>query len=373
MTDTSVKLFTSDMVGAPSYPSAVGSLIAVLDACLATGFGTVTMDSLVVASDLATGTISTGHGFTMVGNTGPVIEISGASPAGLNGQWRLASIADANTFTFAVTGISDQTAGGTIAAKRAPAGWTKKFSATNKAVYERPYPTATAMVLRVQDDTVKDASLVMYESMSDVDTGVGPSSAAENIWANHDLAGSPDWIFYADNHCFYFSSVNYSTNYFANNIFFGDIIPANSADSYHCGLIGNDETGPSGNFFSQQNNDQGSVFARDHSQAGSATKFRRYFHGYQTNMGHTGAPFPNPAGQGLVRAPVNCMDNIPASPSMRGMLPGIFSPIHPYAELTHNQALDDLAGADGKTLLVRRLDTWSKIGAIVIDITGPWR
>jgi hypothetical protein len=68
---SSIKYFDSTMAGAPSMADAAGNLVAVLDACLVDGVGSVTLDSLVVAGDVATGTLSTGHGFTMAGLTGP--------------------------------------------------------------------------------------------------------------------------------------------------------------------------------------------------------------------------------------------------------------------------------------------------------------
>lgn len=136
MLDASVRYYDSTMAGAPALSGTPGALISVLDACLKDGFGTVTLNSLVVAGNVATGTVNAGHGFTMVGGAvGPVITIAGATPAGLNGTWRIASVPNSTTFTFATSGIADQTATGTITAKRAPLGFSKVFSGTNKAVY----------------------------------------------------------------------------------------------------------------------------------------------------------------------------------------------------------------------------------------------
>ncbi|MBL0320610.1 MAG: hypothetical protein IPP74_15140 [Alphaproteobacteria bacterium] len=117
----SVRYYDSTMSGAPQTTTSTGTFIPVLIACLQDGFGSVTVNSLVVASNVATATVSAGHQFAMVGSTGPVIRISGASPSGLNGDWRI-TVVDSTHFTFTTTGISDQTATGTISAKRAPAG-----------------------------------------------------------------------------------------------------------------------------------------------------------------------------------------------------------------------------------------------------------
>ena len=114
MPDTTVRYYDVTMSGAPALSGTAGALIGVLDACLVDGFGSVTLDSAAVASNVATRSISTGHGFAMIGDTGSVIRIAGATPSGLNGDWRVASVPGSTTFTFVTSGISDQTASGTI-------------------------------------------------------------------------------------------------------------------------------------------------------------------------------------------------------------------------------------------------------------------
>ena len=140
------------MSGAPVLSGTAGTLIAVLDACLVNGFGSVTLNSLVVQNNVATATVSGGHGFAMIvgvnnvsPGVGPVVRIDGATPAALNGDWRLASVPNSTTFTFAAEGIPDQTATGTITAKRAPAGWAKAFGGANKAAYQ-PMPAASGEI-----------------------------------------------------------------------------------------------------------------------------------------------------------------------------------------------------------------------------------
>ena len=137
---TSVKYFTSAMAGAPQLNTTAGCLIAMLDACLIDGFGLKTADSVVVASNIATLTVAAGVGFA----DHAVVLIAGATPAGLNGEKRILS-KTTTTITFDATGISDQTASGTITAKLAPAGWQKQFSATNLAAYRSTDPASTAI------------------------------------------------------------------------------------------------------------------------------------------------------------------------------------------------------------------------------------
>ena len=57
---TSVKYYASTMPGAPVLSGTAGALATLLDACLVDGFGLKTVDTLVVASGVATANISTG-------------------------------------------------------------------------------------------------------------------------------------------------------------------------------------------------------------------------------------------------------------------------------------------------------------------------
>jgi hypothetical protein len=57
---------------------------------------------------------ATAHGFIV----GDVVRIAGANQVQYNGDKRVDSVADANTFTFAVYGSPTATATGTITAKK---------------------------------------------------------------------------------------------------------------------------------------------------------------------------------------------------------------------------------------------------------------
>jgi hypothetical protein len=73
---------------------------------------TLTLTSVVVASNVATAT-KVGHGYSV----GETIFISGANLAYVNGLKTIATVPDADTFTFVATG-SNATATGTIIASR---------------------------------------------------------------------------------------------------------------------------------------------------------------------------------------------------------------------------------------------------------------
>lgn len=165
-----VKYVHSAMRGAPVLSGTAGALIALLDACLITGFGQVTLTSLVVSGGVATATVGAGDTF----EEGAVILVDGATPAALNGEQRVLS-STSTTFTFATT-APDGAATGVITAKYAPVGgWEKVFSGTNTAVYRSTDLQAFDGFTRIDDTGTTSARMRNFESMSDVDTGSGPS------------------------------------------------------------------------------------------------------------------------------------------------------------------------------------------------------
>lgn len=165
------KWFSSDFAGAPVCSGQAGALIAVLDACLVDGFNLLTLDSLVVAGNVATAT-KNGHGYKQY----QIVEIAGASPAGLNGLWRVTAVTS-NTFTFTTSGISDQTATGTITCKTPGAGWEKPFTATNTAVYRSQSARASGYhAVRVTDTGTTTATCLAAEEFTDVNTPVNSIS-----------------------------------------------------------------------------------------------------------------------------------------------------------------------------------------------------
>ena len=171
VTDFSVYYFNEGLRGVPQLSGTSGALIAVLDACLITGFGTVSVTSLTVADGVATATVSAGNSF----NPHHIILIEGASDPALNGRHRVLLDDNSSTsFSFKTTAASGP-ASGTISAKYAPApGWEKPFSAANKAVYRAT--TGNRFYYRVDDSLPEKyvAEIRGYETMASVDVGEAP-------------------------------------------------------------------------------------------------------------------------------------------------------------------------------------------------------
>ena len=360
------------MSGAPQNikTGSGGSNIALLDACLVNGFGSVTVNSIVVASGVATCTVSGGHQLSMFGSTGPVIRISGVTtPAELNGDWRV-TVTDATHFTF-TTVAANQTATGTISAKRAPAGFSKVYSGTNKAVYRSNDTEGTRLYLRVDDADPSFSRVRGYEAMSDVDTGTGPfptdAQLSGGAYLNKPSSTGTayPWTLFGDGRLFYLFTSNGS--YYYNGMVFGDIESYVAGDAYHCLLVAATASGSYLNQIYQMSSTAGSWLARNYSQLGGAIGSARYSHGQASMFGGASQVFPAPADNGLRVWPVEVWDN---TSNDRGWLSGAWNPIHNNSVLAHGSIYSNVNNLPGRDFIIQEVPN---NGRAALDLTGPWR
>lgn len=383
MPDTGVRYFDSTMAGAPALSGTVGTLIGVLDACLKDGFGAATLNSLVVAGNVATGTVNAGHGFAMIGGAvGPVIRIAGATPSALNGDWRIASVPSGTTFTFATAGIGDQTATGTITAKRAPLGFSKVFSGTNKAAYRADDAASSRLYLRVADDGAGAANYARvrgYETMSDVDTGAGPYPTDAQVsgglyWGKSSAANATAraWRLVGDSQGFAFFVNQDGAGNWINGAWM-DIPSEKAGDAYRTLLIGGTTAAIAsmGNLHSI-NATAGHYLPRSYTQTGASIAAQKATHLIMTlGMSYqgSGSAYPALPGGQFYCAPVDVWES---NTLLRGALPGIYCPLHPAPSLVDGSFQTNVSGLDGRTLLVQRMVNAGAY-ACAIDLTGPWR
>ena len=232
MPDTTVKIFSSTLPGAPVLSGTAGSLIALLDACLVNGFGLKTLDSLVVSAGVATATVSTGHS----AQVDAVILLAGATPAALNGEQKVTAITT-TTVQFAAPGVADGPASGTITLKLAPAGWAKAFAGSNLAAYRSGHVEASGCYLRIDDTAACEARVLGYETLADLATGTGPFPAIAGgyYWSKSDAANSsarPWWLI--GNSRMVYLGLAYNSSYAGQHLVhcFGDLKSRKSADAY---------------------------------------------------------------------------------------------------------------------------------------------
>lgn len=394
MADTTVKHFTSAMSGAPSLNNTAGALIALLDACLVTGFGSITADSVVVSGGIATLTRGGGVGaFT----ADAVALIAGANPTALNGEKRIIS-KTATTVTFDATGVADQTATGTITAKMAPAKWAKIHSGTNLAAYQSTEVTSTKMIMRVDDTGTSIARVLGCEYMTDINTygGVFTMAAGGSYWNKHFWPTSPttpvSWTLVANGNCLYLHVYSWQTSSATTPsvggliTVFGDIIPTKAGDPYACIF-----TGPSSDQSQQQT--VGMQYHIEQSQYAAGYFYMpRAYHGlggavsvgiacesFTPAIGHVSgnastflSVYPNPADSALYLSKKIVYE----AGGLRGRLKGIFHALQNcHASFTHLDKVDGTGEFSGRKLMALKCGAPAvtvSTGVMFIDITGPW-
>lgn len=388
--DTSVKYFHSGMAGAPVLSGAIGAMIGVLDACLVNGFALKSVDSLVVASNVATLNVSTG----LTAEVGAVVLIAGATPAALNGEQKITAIG-ANSASFATTGITDQTATGTISVKMAPAGWSKAFSGTDKAAYKATDVSATGHFLRVDDTTANSVRVVGYETMTGIDTGTGPfptvlQRPGGSWWTKSNAANtsSRGWTLVTDGLFFIFSRAAYAPNLSNEMTVFGDYISLKAGDAYCCALSG---MSSEQYYFSGAESDDnlwassaGSpaefYTSRGYTGLGSAAQLRKIFTSliptsisWASGRASAAMPYPNPADGALLVVPQYVFEHV--SLTMRGIIPGVYGCPQNVADgqFTTGDSVLGVTGLPGKTLKAIACHQSVPRGVVFVDITGPWR
>lgn len=386
-----VKYFTSAMRGAPALAGAAGSLLAVLDACLIDGFGSVGATGISVAGGIATATVNSGDGFT----AGAIVTVAGATPAELNGEQRVLT-ATATQLTFATT-AADGAATGTITIKVAPiGGWQKAYTKPNVAVYRSTDVLGTRAYLRVDDSNAFYARVAMYESMSDVDTGVGLAPSAAMVsggyyWHKRQSGAAAGWwALIGDSRGFYWcpapaaaSSAAKQNRYMAVPQYFGDINSNRSGDAWCAALTGAlsaNYSAVDGDVF-QPGAVNGRVLARASHGIGGAIASARMSWGVAGISGIAGGmgAFPSRTDNGVQVAPIVLSDGPDFSAGPRGELPGA---LHCTQTAAASLQSDDLTRTDGSgafagrvlvSILVGSPSTTASPGVALWDATGPWR
>lgn len=400
---TSTKFFFDTMAGAPQLNNTAGSLTALLEAVLVTGFGIKTVNSLTIAGGVAT------VGFTAPASAAlpkSVISLTGVTGtyAPLNGEQRVESVS--TTSVSFLTDMPDGTATFSSASfKMAPLGWEKPFAGSGRAVFRPLDPASTRPYLRILDTaaspaTVYSARATMYESMTDVDTGANMAPtvarlANGNYWwkTNVNTAAVQAWAVVGDSRGFYFMPVPHfsgSSTLNGPKHFFGDIKPYRSGDAYMATMIApNVEVTSSSSVcvalgFSATNSAGGSMM-RNHTGLGTNVPASwRGVGGYETgpsgNDINALGPFPNPSTNGLILAEVTIGQSPMGTYGPRGTLPGAgYVPQSATANGIFNRgAMVDGTGAfaGAKMMCFPGQGTYSSNAqdfAFFIDVTRDWR
>lgn len=371
-----IKLFSSTDTGAPVLSGTTSALIALLDACLISGYNVKGIDSLTWTNGLATATCNSGHGYAV----GDIIQIEGASNSLFNSQWQVKSVTTSN-FTFNVPGSEIASpVGGTKTVRKAPAGWVKSYAGTSTAAYISSDSSSGKLPLRVDDSDPCFTRVRGYESLSDIDNGTGPwptltQSSTGLTWLKSDSedVSSREWTLIADDRFFYLAVRAFSTQG-CSLVWFGDINAFNATDSYSVMIKGHPSPSPSsaadGNILYVNGDQTGKYLSRGYHSVGSAVSCGLIGNILQTVAGYSGGfPFPNPVGAGLLNQSLIVSENNAA----RGLLPGMYQVLH-NQPLSHNDQLPLVVNKEtrNRILIDFAVDLVNR-GRVIIDLTGPWR
>lgn len=389
--DTSVKFYREDFPGAPVLNGVAGSLIGLLDACLCTGFGLRSATSLVVAGGVATLTLASD---AKNGNLlDSVILVENSSIAALNGEQRV-TWASSTELKFA-TAAADGTATGSITVKTAPAGWEKKFSGTNKAVFKSLSVEANTSYLQVKDTGTTNANVRMYETMVNVDTGVGAAPTVAQLapggyWAKSAAANATpiSWDLFSDARAFYYCPAPFTaidTQYIGQGCwFYGEPIAFKSNDAFSTAIFfGNQDNSnytSHGSVFNTTNTD-GPRVARGYSGLGASVPcWAKPQSGTSALSGDDGflGAFPSQTDGALLLSEYILVDTASAGDQLvrRGRMPGARHA--PQRNLGAAFGRKDTVTVGGKRFYVTGAnvaasDTVTDGGRMFFDITGPWR
>lgn len=391
--DTSVKFYHEGFPGAPTLNGVAGSLIGLLEACLCTGFGLRSATSLVVSGGVATLTLaSDAKNSNLLHSVILVDGVTGALTA-LNGEQRVTA-ASSTELKFA-TAAADGTATGSITVKTAPAGWEKKFSGTNKAVFKSLAVEANTSYLWVNDNGTTSANVRMYETMVDVDTGVGAAPTVAQLapggyWAKSAAANATPirWDLFSDARAFYYCPAPFTANgtqYIGQGCwFYGDPIAFKSNDAFSTAI-----------FFGNQDNSHytiyGSVF---HTTNAVGPRVARGYSGLGASVPCWAKPqsgtsvlsgdddflgaFPSQTDGALLLSEYILVDTASAGDQLvrRGRMPGARHA--PQRNLGAAFRRKDTVTVGGKRFYVTGAngaapDTGTVGGRMFFDITGPWR
>ncbi|QEL55513.1 hypothetical protein [Chromobacterium paludis] len=221
-----VKAYFSTDTGAPVWNRSPGSVLAILESCLVTGFNLRPCRAVSWANGVATISLDQGHGYKWP----DVVELRDAVPSDANGEYRVKE-AGADFIKvdcpIAITTVS------AASLRRAPLGFSKPFAAGNVGVFKSQAIGSSGAYLRI-DDSNPDKSnsgtpytlIKASERMSDINTATGIfADGGITKLCNYDGSNEVAWLLIGDNQSFYlfcdYKGVNSSIKA-RGSFFFGD-------------------------------------------------------------------------------------------------------------------------------------------------------
>ena len=383
--DTSVKFALSSMTGAPVISGQAGSRISAIKAFAVTGWGVKTVD--------AGGTISAGKcrlpfsSGASAAIVNSVILVSGATPGGLNGEQKITAVS--STWVEFATALPDGAVTGSVTFKMAPLGWEEVFTKTNVSVFRPTDLQSSRPYIRIDDSNATYAIVQMYESMTDVDTGINGTPARYWLGRSSASANAVSWTGAGDSRGMYIGVAPYATSatdftYGQSVWYVGDIISDRKPDAYPAMLMSNGSTSMSQDgvlFYGVVSNSYLMRIAAGIGVASTTTVQSMISGGNVVSGGDSSwGAFPSRAAQALFVVPILVGDGgTLAGTGRRGQMPGARYCPQSGVQPTYGSVPAQIPGTDellGKTLLTVAVGSSMSSAANglgFIDVTGPWR
>ncbi|WP_182283151.1 hypothetical protein [Comamonas testosteroni] len=386
--DTSVKHAYSSMAGAPAIGGTAGSLIGALDAFLVNGWGAKGVDSAVISNGICRLNFASGKS---AAEAHAVITVSGATPSALNGEQKVTAVA--NAWVEFKTDLPDGAVTGSISFKMAPLGWEKVFAGTNKAVYRPTDPASTRTYYRVDDTNAQYARVQMYESMTDVDNGVGvaPLTVAGGYYWHKRSSGTASsyWALAGDSRGFYLmigiytaSTPASSGGYALTSYHMGDLNSFRSGDAWGAVLTGVSDVAYNstvGCVFTTGSSAGFTIKRMSHGMGNAVQSFRKVMGTVSSPSGYDGflGTFPSTVDNSLHLSAILLTDG-PNNAAPRGSMPGAYHCPQSSVLAGFGSDVSITQGQgqfSGKQLLSVQIGSpgGGSQGVAFLDITGPWR
>lgn len=403
-----VRMYHGSMAGLSAALQLMGNsnagskIINIFDACLVNGFNLQAVTSLTVSGGLAEVTTTAAHGYL----SGTVIRIAGATPSGLNGDWKIDN-STTNTFSFP-TAAASGAATGTITALQAPLGWSKPFSATDIAAYRAP--EGARKYLQLSDPAQYAARVRGYNIMTSATAGADafPTSGQVSLALAWSKSGGPSsvgsgdrWYLIGDQRFFYFifdgqGSFTSRSAHGPLLYLFGEI-PSYVSGDVGCTLLSGLESANTDNFSysSAQVHQYTNTSYLGYSASGNTNTYSQIgtyietpytgamgtpgqvrYAGHHLNDGWGSSrtegslppAYPNPADGALIfHYPVMVQET---SRVIRGILPGAYQPLNSTLPVARHGTSELI---NGRSVLLLKAPDANSVGMMGIDITGPWR
>ena len=386
-----VKLFRSTDFGAnatPLYGNA-GYLIPVLEACLVNGYGEQGVSTLTHSAGTVTVTTTAEHGLTSYSRQ----TIAGAVESGYNGEF-IITVINVAQFTYQASGITIDTATGTITTKTAGAGWTKAFSGTNLAAYRTG--AGIRDYLRVSDSSATATRVIGYENMTAISTGTGPFPTTTQMsggfyWRKNNISSTETqpWIIIADDTTMYLwiqAGPDDTYSYRAGLYSFGEYISKKGGDLYRSYIIGALGEAYNNEYFSDlttldaltSTSNQGFYSPRSYRQIGASVplaKLGDYSLAPGTYMGANGLMYPDLIDGSLYLNKVRIVElqGVADNNVLRGEFKGVYIYAH-YGILPHESTFEGTGTLAGKTFMAISCMGTAAVNnhSCLIDISLTW-